>query len=693
MRDAGHYTRFMLRVGVDTGGTFTDFVWVENGCRRTLKVPSTPDDPARAVREGLARLAGLEPARGAAAGPRSVCLPAGSAVVHGSTVATNALLEGKVAQVALITNKGFEDILAIGRQNRPDLYNAAVLPPEPLVPARLRLGIPGRLGPEGEEWEALDAAAVTEVVRQATASGITRFAVCLLHAYANPAHEEEVGRLIEKEGAEATLSCRILPEYREYERMSTTVVNAALAPVMSGYLERLEDSLPETRLSVFRSNGGILSARAAGREAVQTLLSGPAAGVLGAWAWGRHCGLTSLITFDMGGTSTDVSLIDGQPATTTECSVAGYPVRLPMIDIHTVGAGGGSLARRDAGGALLVGPQSAGADPGPACYGRGEEATVTDAQLFLGRLPAQHFLGGQMRLEPRRAAAALARLARSLELDPRAAAAGVVDIANAGMARAIRVVSLARGHDPRDFSLFCFGGAGGLHAVDLAVALGMPEVVVPPDSGTFSAYGMMTADVVMDASRAVLRPLAAVGRKLRDEMALPLEERLMADMEQEGFQAADVGLVRTLDLRYLGQSFELTVPEGGDPAAAFHALHLRRYDYQRPGEPVDLVALRVRAVGPVGMPMEVAAPTATAASAVAATPPQARESREAWFAGRGHATGLFLRDDLLPGQTLPGPAIVADSGSTTVVPPGWRLKVDPWRNLRLTPDPAVSPAP
>ncbi|MCZ6650048.1 MAG: hydantoinase/oxoprolinase family protein, partial [Acidobacteria bacterium] len=293
---------FMLRIGVDTGGTFTDFVWVEKGRRRTLKVPSTPDDPARAVREGLARLAGLKVAR-------EVRLPPGSAVVHGSTVATNALLEGKVARVALITNTGFEDILAIGRQNRPDLYHAAVFPPEPLVPARRRLGIPGRLGPDGEEWAPLDAAAVTEVVRQATASGINRFAVCLLHAYANPAHEEEVGRLIEKEGAEATLSSRILPEYREYERTSTTVVNAVLAPVMSGYLERLEASLPATRLSVFRSNGGILSARAAGREAVQTLLSGPAAGVLGAWTWGRHCGLKSLITFDMGGTSTDVSLV------------------------------------------------------------------------------------------------------------------------------------------------------------------------------------------------------------------------------------------------------------------------------------------------------------------------------------------------------------------------------------------------
>jgi N-methylhydantoinase A len=395
----------------------------------------------------------------------------------------------------------------------------------------------------------------------------------------------------------------------------------------------------------------------------------------------------------MGGTSTDVSLIDGRPATTTECNVAGHPVRLPMIDIHTVGAGGGSLARRDAGGALVVGPESAGAEPGPACYGRGEAATVTDAQLFLGRLPAQHFLGGEMKLEPGRAAAALESLAESLGLDPRAAAAGMVAIANAGMARAIRVVSLARGHDPRDFSLFCFGGAGGLHAADLAMSLGMPEVVVPPDSGTFSAYGMMTADVVRDASRAVLRPLAAVGRGQRDEMALPLEERLMADMEEEGFQAAEVRLIRTLDLRYLGQSFELTVPEGDDPAAAFHALHQRRYDYQRPEVPVDLVALRVRIVGPVGMPVEAAAPEAVTASGAAGTPPMPRESREAWFGGRGHATDLFVRADLLPGQTLAGPAIVADTGSTTVVPPGWRLLVDPWRNLRLTPDPAAKAAP
>ena len=682
----------MLRIGVDTGGTFTDLVWMADGRRRTLKVTSTPADPAQAVILGLERVlaatagasapekGGREVGRSAAPSGETpaLALPPGTVVVHGSTVATNALLEGKVALVALVTNAGFEDILAIGRENRTDLYDAGVLPPDPLVPSRWRMGVPGRLGPDGEEILPLDEDAVREAVQEARAEGISRFAVCLLHSYANPAHEEAVGRIVAQEGGQATLSCRILPEYREYERTSTTVVNAALEPVMTGYLERLEAQLPGAKLSVFRSNGGILAARAAGREAVQTLLSGPAAGVLGAWSWGSRCDLGSLITFDMGGTSTDVALIDGEPATTTECVVGGHPVRLPMIDIHTVGAGGGSLARCDAGGALVVGPESAGADPGPACYGRGLQATVTDAQLVLGRLPEDLLLGGDLPLDGDRARAAMKELAAALDCKMERAAAGIIQVANAGMTRAIRVVSLARGHDPRDFALFCFGGAGGLHAADLAESLGMQRVVVPPGSGTFSAYGMMTADVVRDASRSVLRPLVEVDDAQRQDLAQRLVDQLLTEMQAEGFPAEQVKLMRSLDLRYQGQSYELTVPDGADVAESFHAMHQRRYDHRR-SVPLEVVTLRIRAVGPVADPGE-AVISESRSGPLAAGPQQ-----QAWFHGGWHSAVVYQREDLRPGDQFPGPAIIAAAGSTTVVPPAWECSVDPHLNLHLVP--------
>jgi N-methylhydantoinase A len=458
------------------------------------------------------------------------------------------------------------------------------------------------------------------------------------------------------------------------------VVNAFLAPIMARYLQRLEDALEGARLSVFRSNGGILSARHAGEEAVQTLLSGPAAGVLGAWEWARAGDMERLITFDMGGTSTDVSLCDGAVTLTTEAEVGGHPVRLPMVDIHTVGAGGGSLARRDTGGALLVGPRSAGADPGPACYGKGNRPTVTDAQLVLGRIRVERFLGGQMPLHRERAEEAVGRLARELDLSPLETAAGIVRVANAGMERAIRVVSLARGRDPRRFALFCFGGAGGLHAADLARGLGIPEVIIPPDAGTFSAFGMMAADVVRDASRAVLEPLPAVGRGRRDRLAESLEERLREEMRAEGFEGEDVVLRRSLDLRYRGQSFELTVPEGEDPSASFHDLHLRRYGHHRPAVEVELVAIRVRAVGQVPTPPVEARPEGPS------EPPPPDEEASVWFRDGFSTTGVYERRRLAPGHRLDGPAVVTEAGSTTVVPPGWKLRVDGHANLRLAPE-------
>jgi N-methylhydantoinase A len=376
-----------------------------------------------------------------------------------------------------------------------------------------------------------------------------------------------------------------------------------------------------------------------------------------------------------------VALIDGEPATTTECVVGGHPVRLPMIDIHTVGAGGGSLARCDAGGALVVGPESAGADPGPACYGRGRQATVTDAQLVLGRLPEDLLLGGNMPLDAGRARAAVQGLADGLGCDVERAAAGVIEVANAGMTRAIRVVSLARGHDPRDFALFCFGGAGGLHATDLAASLGMGRVVVPPDSGTFSAYGMMTADVILDASRSVLLPLVEVDASRRDALAQPLAAQLLTEMQTEGFAAGQVKLVRSLDLRYQGQSFELTVPDGSGVEAAFHDLHQRRYDHRRPGAPLELVTLRIRAVGPVADPDDAVSCEPRPAPLAAA------RQLDVWFEGRRRTTDLYKRSDLRPGDRFTGPAIIADTGSTTAVPPDWEASVDSHLNLHLVPNP------
>ena len=573
-----------MRVGVDTGGTFTDFVWLEGGRLATLKVASTPDDPARAVLAGLRTIA-----RGGGGEPPDV--------LHGTTVATNALLEGRGEPVALLTNAGFEDLIEIGRQERPALYSFAAAPPEPLVPRDLRFGVAGRRGPDGNELTPLDLDGVGAAAREAARAGVRRFAVCFLHSWAAGRHEEAAGEVLAAAGAEVTLSSRVLPEYREVERFSTTLVNARLGPVLSGYLARLEAGMAGGRLSVFRSNGGLLSAAAAGEEAVQALLSGPAAGVIGALGWAARTGLGPLLTFDMGGTSTDAAIADGRAPLTREARVGGYPIGVPMLDIETVGAGGGSIARRDSGGALVVGPQSAGADPGPACYGRGDAPTVTDAHVVLGRLPADSLLGGSVRVDAARAVAAIDRLGATVGLDRRRCAAGIVEVANAVMARALRRVSVARGRDPRDLALFCFGGAGGLHAAELAAALGMREVIVPPAAGTFSAWGLLEADRVRDAARGVLEALADCGRDRRDALAAPLEAALREAMAGES-GAGPLRFERQLDLRYRGQSYEISVPEGDDPANDFHCLHRERYSHDRRQTPVEIVALRVRAIVP-----------------------------------------------------------------------------------------------
>ncbi|MFQ5719922.1 MAG: hydantoinase/oxoprolinase family protein [Acidobacteriota bacterium] len=677
----------MVRIGVDTGGTFTDLVWEAAGRRFSHKVPSTPDDPSRAVVEGLRAIlaAGAGRLEAATGDPAGGGLPPTATVVHGSTVATNALLEGRTARVSLVTNAGFEDLLDLGRQARPALYDASILPPTPLVARQDRIGVPGRLGPGGEEIQPLETGGLHAAVRAAVADGVERFAVCFLHSYAGSEHEDQAAAVIESAGGVASLSSRVLPEHREFERASTTVVNAAVAPVMSAYLERLEQQLLPARLAVFRSNGGILSASRAGEAAVHTLLSGPAAGVVGAATWGRRSGVTRLVTFDMGGTSTDVALCEGEPAVTTEASVAGYAVGVPLIDLHTIGAGGGSIARRDSGGALVVGPRSAGAEPGPACYGRGEEPTVTDAQVVLGRLAPSMVLGGSVRLDAQRARRAVGALADQLGLDLHAAAAGIVQVTNAAMERAIRVVSLARGYDPRDFTLLSFGGAGGLHAAEVAAGLDIPEVVVPPDAGVFSAAGMVHADVVLDGAATVLRPLAAVGIADRESLAAPLQRHLGEQMAGEGFDAAKVEFRRTLDLRYAGQSFEIGVPDGSDPAAAFHAAHAARHGHARPDAAIELVTLRVRAIGRLTAPEPAAREEVTE---IVTAPAQ----EMVWIDRARRQAGFFRREELTPGQTVLGPAVVAEDGATTLVPDGWAARVDGLGNLRLRRRDARQPA-
>jgi N-methylhydantoinase A len=661
-----------MRIGVDTGGTFTDLVLVHAGGLWTHKRLSTPDDPSRAVLEGVDAL--LEEA-GLSDGHLT-------AVIHGSTVATNALLERKGARVALVTTEGFEDVLEIGRQNRPDLHALAVRRPEPVVPAERRLGLAERVAADGTVLVAPDEAAIARLLFELKAQSPESVAVVLLHSYACPDHEVRVASAIEAAlDVPVTVSHRLLPEYREYERTSTCAINAYVSPRMSGYLARLEAALAAREtggasLRVMRSGGGTMTADAAGNDAVHTVLSGPAGGVVGAGALGGGAGTARLVTFDMGGTSTDVCLIDGRPSVTTEALLGGHPIRVPLLDIHTVGAGGGSIAWRDAGGALRVGPTSAGADPGPACYGRGGEApTVTDANLLLGRLPASLRLAGTVALDPGAAHAAIAALAGTLGLSPEACAEGIVRVANTVMARAIRRISLERGHDPRRFALMSFGGAGGLHACELAASLAMPEVLVPPHPGLLSAHGMLAARPERELGKTVLVDCPADGGPA-DPAALAavydgLEEALCAGLAAEGLPPTTLGTERLADLRYHGQSYELTVPlPAGPPEAAFaaavtafHEAHARAFGY-RLDRTVAFVTARVRAHGPSAPPPPSRAPEGTPVSA---------------------AGGVHLREALPAGSTVAGPASVIEYSATTFVPAGWVAEVLGDGTLRILP--------
>jgi N-methylhydantoinase A len=655
-------------VGVDVGGTFTDFVLLRDGRLRIHKRLSSPAAPESSVLDGLAELAATD-----------------AAVVHGSTVATNALIQRRGAPTALITTEGFADVIEIGRQNRPALYDLHVRRPPPLVPRDWRFEAAERVDAGGEEITPLTDAAIERVVAAVTAAPVRAVAICLLFSFLRPENERRLAAALAARAPHLylSLSSEVLPEFREYERTSTTAVNAYVGPLMQGYLERLGAGIAG-RLRVMLSNGGSASAAEAGRLAVQTVLSGPAGGVAGAFAVARRAGYDRIIAFDMGGTSTDVSLCPGDIPRTGETELGGCPIRVPVLDVHSVGAGGGSLARRDAGGALAVGPESAGADPGPACYGRGgTEPTVTDANLVLGRLHPDHFLGGRMRLDPGPAAAAVGALATALGRPPEETALGIVRVANAHMEQAIRRISVERGHDPRHFTLVAFGGAGPLHAVALAEALRLPRVLVPRDPGVLSALGMLLSDVVRDYARTVMLPVSAAGDL--PGLFAPLEERARADLAREGFTAGEVRLEHALDLRYAGQSFELPFPVTALPIRpeavreGFHALHEARYQYARPEAAVEIVTLRLRATGPVPQPEF--APLADAGPSPAA----ARLGRRDVHFDRPRPTTLYDRARLRPGNRFGGPALIFQVDATTVLPPGWRAEVDGFENLLLTP--------
>jgi N-methylhydantoinase A len=651
------------RVAIDTGGTFTDCVWIEAGELRVRKLASTPRDPGQALLDAIAQTG-----------------PSASEVRHGTTVGTNALLERTGARVAFVTTAGFEDTIVIGRQARPHLYRWSNPPRVELAPDGMRFGIAERTLPDGGILLAPTAAALEQLARAVAAVQPQAIAVSLLFSFANPANERAVARALEPLGLPISLSHRILPEFREYERGSTVLLNAYLAPKMGSYLSGLEARLHRgrgARLHVMQSSGGIASAALAAREPVRTILSGPAGGVVGAWQVARQAGFDRILTFDMGGTSTDVALVDGRgPQTTRESQILGLPVGVPMLDIHTVGAGGGSLAGFDDGGALTVGPASAGADPGPICYGRGTLPTVTDANLILGRLDPSGLLGGGFALDPARTRLYFDRAKARLP-SAEAFADGICRLAEATMEKALRVISVERGFDPREFTLVSFGGAGPLHACALAEGLEIPRVLVPRLPGALSALGILSSDLVKDYSRTVMEPVKdRLGPRLTQAFR-QLETEGEHEMAAEGLRGK---IRRTMDIRYSGQGFELEVDAGAGFAESFHALHQQRYGYADRTRPLEVVNLRVRMTAPA------------AALSFTRQRPRPGDGRQAiqgrrpvWYSGKRSSATVYDRERLRAGDRLTGPAVVNEYSATTFLPPKWRLRVDSFLNLILEP--------
>jgi N-methylhydantoinase A len=652
-----------MRIAIDTGGTFTDIVFLREGRLVVLKVFSTPADPGRAVLEGLRQIA-----------------PSPDVVVrHGTTVATNAMLERKGARVAFITTRGFEDTIAIGRQARPKLYDWFQPVPECLVPKSLRFGIAERVSSTGELLRAIapeDLAALVAAIAEAQPEAI---AISTLFSFANPLSEIKIAGALAPLNLPLSISHRILPEFREYERASTIVANAYVAPKVGSYISTLASNItaayPQGRLEVMQSSGGIISSRIAAAEPVRTMLSGPAGGVIGAFKLAQLAGFDHIIGFDMGGTSTDVCLVDPSgPRISNESILTGIPIGVPMLDIHTAGAGGGSIARFDSGGLLRVGPESAGSDPGPICFGRGTQPTVTDANLVLGRLDTDRFLGGSVTLDLERTREYL-EAGKGTLASVEDFAAGILRVIETSMEKAIRVISVEKGYDPRDFTLVAFGGGGPLHACAIARALQVPRVLIPALPGALSAVGILLADTMREYSRTVMQPIHAD----LDQTFTELEQIAFEEFAAENLTGRSQ---RSVDLRYTGQGYELNIPYSPIMADDFHTLHQRRYGFANPSRPLEIVNLRVRLVSAAEPFVPPTQPLTTGDGSHAL-----EGSRPVFFDGIAHPTRLYNRDLLRAGDTFTGPAIISEYSSATILPPNDTLQVDTFHNLILTINP------
>lgn len=682
----------MLRIGIDTGGTFTDVVALDEstGALTVTKTPSTPADPARGFMAGLAKVLGL-----LGAGPVEI-----ATISHGTTIATNQLLQGEVGELGFITGAGFEFMLEIARQSVPDGYGNSYfwVKPDRIVPPDRVKTVAGRIDYTGAELLPFDEAEAATVARWFADHGITTIGVCFLHSYANPAHEEAMARVLAREhpAALVSLSSRVLPEYREYERSMTTLVDAAVKPSVSRYLAAIAARLHDLReggipLHVMTSSGGVATVAEVIGRPIATVLSGPAAGAVGAAMIAQHAGVTSVLTCDGGGTSTDVAVVvGGEPALTTEGTVGAYPAKVPMVDVVTVGAGGGSVAWMSPEGSLKVGPRSAGADPGPLCYGKGgREVTVTDAHLVLGRIPP-HLLGGEIPLDFAAAESGIADLAAKLGLSVPECAAGILEVSAWNQANAVRQITVRRGHDVRDFTLVTFGGSGSLLVCPLIEILGVRSVLVPLNPGNVSAFGLLTVDVRADFVRTCVARQAELSHATMEAIYGSLAAEARDALTTQGFAAAEHRLIRTADLRYYGQAFEVRVPVSPDPlspasaaaaAEAFHAAHRALYGYDFRGnarQQVEWVNLRVTGIGPIKRP------TVPAVAAGDGDPARALTGRRPVVFGRGAEAAdaaIYWRPLLAAGDEVAGPAIVEEYGATVPVHPGYGARVDTLGNL------------
>lgn len=679
----------MVRIGIDVGGTFTDVILVDesSGAIQVAKVLNEPGRRAATVARGVKRV--MDQAR--------VRASEVAFIGHGTTITTNAVIERKGALTALITNKGFRDVIEMGRFSRPAdlIYRVQLDKPAPLVPRYLRFEVDCRVDARGKVLKDLSRDEIQRTIEHIRSSDVESVAISLLFSFLDPTHERRLRDELKAAlpNLDVLISSDVQPEFREFPRTSTTIFAAYIAPVFRRYLEALVGELQAAdlanRLFIFQSNGGVARPQLVMRNPATTLLSGPAGAVVGAARMSATCGYSRLITMDMGGTSLDVCLLrDGAAEATTAREIDYFPVVTPMLDVHTVGAGGGSICRLDEVGRVKVGPESAAADPGPACYNLGgKQVTLTDVNVVLGYIDPNDFAGGEVKLHPELAHAVIeTNIAKPLGVDVMQAAAGVFRVAANQMAEAIRFVSVQRGADPREFDLCVFGGGGPIHGFSIAADLGMRRILVPSNPGLFSASGIAAADFTHDYSASVLKPATAVTSALLDELYRSLRERAQADFDTEGVPAARRQYQRSVDIRYVGQTTEINVRAPGDDAthlreldafiAEFHRQHEAIYTYSVPGEPVEIVNVRLRAIGLVDKPAQNADAGATHSPASVGT-------RQVWFDDRHVTTQLYRREALRSGAVINGPAIIQELSSATVVPPGARATLDPYGNILL----------